>query len=39
MGLDPLQEQIVRVAQSLPEAQSLALAGGGAMLAHASWTG
>ncbi|MGQ0466095.1 MAG: nucleotidyl transferase AbiEii/AbiGii toxin family protein [Sporichthyaceae bacterium] len=34
MGLDPLQEQIVRVAQSLPEAQSLALAGGGAMLAH-----
>jgi len=34
MGLDPLQEQIVRVAQSLPEARSLALAGGGAMLAH-----
>ncbi len=34
MTLDPLQEQIVRVAQSLPEAQSLALAGGGAMLAH-----
>ena len=34
MGLDPLQEQIVRAAQSLPEAHSLALAGGGAMLAH-----
>lgn len=34
MTLDPLQEQIVRAAQSLPEAQSLALAGGGAMLAH-----
>jgi hypothetical protein len=34
MALDPLQEQIVRVAQSLPEAHTLALAGGGAMLAH-----
>lgn len=34
MGLDPLQEQILRVAQALPESQSLALAGGGAMLAH-----
>src|SRR4051794_11881374 len=34
MALDALQEQIVRVAQSLPEARTLALAGGGAMLAH-----
>lgn len=34
MALDPLQEQILRVARSLPEAHTLALAGGGAMLAH-----
>ena len=34
MSLDPLQAQIVRMAQALPEAHSLALAGGGAMLAH-----
>lgn len=34
MALDPLQDRIVRVALALPEARSLALAGGGAMLAH-----
>ncbi|GAB3880205.1 nucleotidyl transferase AbiEii/AbiGii toxin family protein [Kibdelosporangium lantanae] len=34
MPLDPLQEQIARTALSLPEARTLALAGGGAMLAH-----
>jgi hypothetical protein len=34
MALDPLQEQILRIAQALPEAHTLALAGGGAMLAH-----
>lgn len=38
MALDPLQEQILRIAQALPEAHTLALAGGGAMLAHGSWT-
>jgi hypothetical protein len=32
--LDPLQERIARLALSMPGAESLALAGGGAMLAH-----
>jgi len=32
--LDPLQERIARVALAMPGAESLALAGGGAMLAH-----
>jgi hypothetical protein len=32
--LDPLQERIVRIALALPEAKTLALAGGGAMIAH-----
>ncbi len=32
--LDPLQERIARLALSLPGAENLALAGGGAMLAH-----
>jgi len=32
--LDPLQDLIARTALSLPEAQTLALAGGGAMIAH-----
>ena len=34
MPLDPLQERIARTALNLPEAQTLALAGGGAMIAH-----
>jgi hypothetical protein len=34
VALDPLQDGIVRIALALPEARSLALAGGGAMLAH-----
>ncbi|MDQ3150525.1 MAG: nucleotidyl transferase AbiEii/AbiGii toxin family protein [Actinomycetota bacterium] len=34
MPLDPLQEQIARTALGLPEARTLALAGGGAMIAH-----
>jgi hypothetical protein len=34
MPLDPLQERIVRVAAALPEARTLALAGGGAMIVH-----
>lgn len=34
MALDPLHDQVVRLAASLPESQSVALAGGGAMLAH-----
>lgn len=34
MSLDPLHEQIVMIAFSLPEAGQVALAGGGAMLAH-----
>ena len=34
MSLDPLHEQIARLAFSLPEADQVALAGGGAMLAH-----
>jgi hypothetical protein len=34
MPLDPLQERIARTALALPEAQTLALAGGGAMIAH-----
>jgi hypothetical protein len=32
--LDPLQDRIARVALALPEARTLALAGGGAMIAH-----
>lgn len=32
--LDPLQERIARLALSMPGAEGLALAGGGAMLAH-----
>jgi hypothetical protein len=34
MPLDPLQERIARMALALPEARTLALAGGGAMIAH-----
>ena len=34
MSLDPLHEQIARLAFSLPEADQVALAGGGAMLAY-----
>lgn len=34
MPLDPLQERIARTALSLPEAHTLALAGGAAMIAH-----
>lgn len=34
MSLDPLHEQLARVALALPEAGNAALAGGGAMLAH-----
>lgn len=34
MGLDPLHDQVVRLAASLPESRSVVLAGGGAMLAH-----
>jgi hypothetical protein len=34
VSLDPLHEQIARIAFSLPEADQVALAGGGAMLAH-----
>jgi len=34
MPLDPLQDQIARTALGLPEARTLALAGGGAMIAH-----
>jgi Nucleotidyl transferase AbiEii toxin, Type IV TA system len=34
VSLDPLHEQIVRIAFALPEAEQVALAGGGAMLAH-----
>jgi hypothetical protein len=34
MPLDQLQERIARTALSLPEARTLALAGGGAMIAH-----
>ena len=38
MSLDPLHEQIARIAFALPEAGQVALAGGGAMLAHTiSW--
>jgi hypothetical protein len=32
--LDPLQERIARLALALPEARTLALAGGGAMIVH-----
>jgi hypothetical protein len=32
--LDPLQDLIVRIASALPEAHTIALAGGGAMIAH-----
>jgi predicted nucleotidyltransferase component of viral defense system len=34
MSLDPLHEELARIALALPEARQLALAGGGAMLAH-----
>ena len=34
MPLDPLQDRIARTALALPEASTLALAGGGAMIAH-----
>jgi hypothetical protein len=34
MPLDPLQEHIARIALALPEARTLALAGGGAMIVH-----
>lgn len=34
MPLDPLQDLIVRTASTLPEAHTIALAGGGAMVAH-----
>jgi len=34
MPLDPLQDRIARTALALPEASALALAGGGAMIAH-----
>ena len=34
MPLDPLQDLIARTALALPEARTLALAGGGAMIAH-----
>jgi hypothetical protein len=34
VSLDPLHEQIARIALALPEAGRVALAGGGAMLAH-----
>lgn len=34
VSLDPLHEQIARIAFGLPEAGQVALAGGGAMLAH-----
>lgn len=34
MPLDPLQDLIVRVAAELPEARTVALAGGGAMIVH-----
>jgi hypothetical protein len=34
MPLDPLQDRIARIALGLPEARTLALAGGGAMIVH-----
>ncbi len=34
MPLDPLQDRIGRTALALPQARTLALAGGGAMIAH-----
>jgi hypothetical protein len=34
VSLDPLHEQIARIAFALPEAGQVALAGGGAMLAY-----
>jgi hypothetical protein len=34
MPLDPLQDRIARTALALPETSTLALAGGGAMIAH-----
>jgi hypothetical protein len=34
MPLDPLQDRIARIALALPQARTLALAGGGAMIAH-----
>lgn len=34
MPLDPLRERIARIALALPQARTLAVAGGGAMIAH-----
>lgn len=34
MALDPLQKLIAETALTLPEARTLALTGGGAMIAH-----
>jgi hypothetical protein len=34
MPLDPLQDRIARIAGTLPEARTVALAGGGAMIVH-----
>jgi hypothetical protein len=34
MPLDPLQDRIARIAGALPEARTVALAGGGAMIVH-----
>jgi len=34
MALDPLQVHVARIALALPEARTLALAGGGAMIVH-----
>jgi hypothetical protein len=34
MALDPLHDRIARIALALPQARTLALAGGGAMIAH-----
>ncbi|MDN5915102.1 MAG: hypothetical protein L0I76_08360 [Pseudonocardia sp.] len=34
MALDPVQELIAETALALPEARTLALAGGAAMIAH-----
>lgn len=34
MPLDPLHARVISIASALPEARTIALAGGGAMLAH-----
>ena len=34
VSLDPLHKYVARIAFALPEAEQVALAGGGAMLAH-----